>query len=115
MNGMSETRMSFESRAGKGKNAIFLHEGWPEWFSNLGDKLVERGSPMADGLALRGDGSTGSIAHLNGYSVIQAGDLDQVLRLVRLHSHLMLGDEHFARVTRPIRNREAPLTQPHIA
>jgi hypothetical protein len=34
------------------------HEGWPEWFSDLGDKLVERGSPMADGLALRGDGST---------------------------------------------------------
>jgi len=21
------------------------HEGWPEWFSNLGDKLVEWGIP----------------------------------------------------------------------
>jgi hypothetical protein len=71
------------------------HEGWREWFSDLGDKLVERGSPMADGLALRGDGSTnGSTAHLNGYSVIQADDLDQVLSLVELHPYLRLGDEY---------------------
>jgi hypothetical protein len=71
------------------------HEGWPEWFSNLGDKLVERGSPMADGLALLGDGSTkSSTAQLNGYSVIQADDLDQALSLVGVHPYLNLGDEY---------------------
>jgi hypothetical protein len=71
------------------------HEGWPEWFADLGDKLVERGSPMADGLAMSGDGSTkNSTAQLNGYSVIQADDLDQALGLVRLHPYLKLGDEY---------------------
>jgi len=71
------------------------HEGWPEWFSDLGDKLVERGSPMADGLALRADGSTeGSTTQLNGYSVIQADDLDQALGLVRPHPYLKPGDEY---------------------
>lgn len=71
------------------------HEGWPEWFSNLGDNLVERGSPMADGLTLRGDGSTtASTAQLNGYSIIQAEELDEVLSMVRLHPYLRLGDEY---------------------
>jgi hypothetical protein len=36
----------------------------------------------------------GSTAHLNGYSVIQADDLDQVLSLVELHPYLRLGDEY---------------------
>jgi hypothetical protein len=71
------------------------HEGWPEWFSDLGDKLVERGSPMADGLALRRDASTkSSTAQLNGYSVIQAADRDQALSLASQHPFLTLGDEY---------------------
>jgi hypothetical protein len=50
---------------------------------------------MADGLALRGDGSTkSSTAQLNGYSVIQADDLDQALSLMRLHPYLKLGDDY---------------------
>ena len=54
------------------------HEGWPEWFNKLGDKLVERGLPMAHGRFLRGDGSTGdSATRLNGYSIIQADDRGQ--------------------------------------
>jgi hypothetical protein len=34
------------------------HEGWPEWFSKIGDALVDLGSPTANGFVLRGDGST---------------------------------------------------------
>ena len=68
------------------------HEGWPEWFGKLGDQLVDRGSPMADGLVLRGDGSTtGSATQLNGYSIVQAEDLDDVLGLVNDHPYLLQG------------------------
>jgi hypothetical protein len=28
------------------------HEGWPQWFNKLGDKLVDRGLPMAHGRSL---------------------------------------------------------------
>jgi hypothetical protein len=50
---------------------------------------------MADGLALRGDGSTkNATSQFNGYSVIQAGNLDQALGLVRGHPYLKLGDEY---------------------
>jgi hypothetical protein len=71
------------------------HEGWPAWFDKLGNRLVDRGSPMADGLVLHGDGSTGApAAHLNGYSIIQADDVDDARRLAKDHPYLMLGREH---------------------
>jgi hypothetical protein len=50
------------------------HEGWPEWFAKLGDRLVDRGSPIVEGRALHGDGSTGdAAAQLNGYSINPRG------------------------------------------
>lgn len=71
------------------------HEGWPEWFDKLGDRLVDRGSPMADGLVLHGDGSTSdSATHLNGYSLIQAEDVDDVLGLVNDHPYRTQGHEY---------------------
>jgi len=68
------------------------HEGWPEWFGKLQDRLVDKGSPLANGRALRGDGSTGSAATgLNGYSIIQAENIDQALGLVADHPYLAQG------------------------
>ena len=68
------------------------HEGWPAWFGKLGDRLVDRGSPLADGLALHADGSTGGAAtQLNGYSVIQAEDVNEALGLVKDHPYLAQG------------------------
>jgi len=68
------------------------HEGWPAWFDKLGDKLVDRGSPLANGLALHGDGSTsGSATQPNGYSIIQAEDINEALGLVRDHPYLAQG------------------------
>ena len=71
------------------------HEGWPEWFNKLGDKLVDRGLPMAHGCSLRGDGSTGdSATSLNGYSIIQAEDRGEALSLLHDHPYLSLGNEY---------------------
>jgi hypothetical protein len=71
------------------------HEGWPAWFNMLGDRLVDRGSPLADGLALHGDGSTGGAAtRLNGYSIVRAEDTNEALGLVKDHPYLAQGAEH---------------------
>ncbi|HEX6551460.1 MAG TPA: YciI family protein [Ktedonobacteraceae bacterium] len=71
------------------------HEGWQQWFHKLGDNLVDRGSPMAYGRSLRGDGSTSdSATSLNGYSIIQAEERDEALRLLRDHPYLSLGNEY---------------------
>jgi hypothetical protein len=34
------------------------HAGWPEWFTRLGGKLIDVGSPMQHGFVLLSDGST---------------------------------------------------------
>ena len=71
------------------------HEGWPEWFSKLGDALVDVGSPMANGVVLRADGSTSDqAAPLHGYSLIQAEGRGEALELVRDHPLLALSPEY---------------------
>ena len=71
------------------------HEGWPQWFAKLGDQLVDRGSPLAAGCAQRGDGSNGAaVTHVNGYSLVQASDLDEALDLVSDHPYLAGGPEY---------------------
>src|SRR3954453_461375 len=71
------------------------HEGWPEWFQSLGDKLVDKGSPMTAGFAIRSDGTTSDeVVRVNGYSVIRAEDRDAVRDLVRNHPFLAAGTEY---------------------
>jgi hypothetical protein len=65
------------------------HEGWPDWFQRLGERLVDLGSPMADGFVVHSDATTSdTAAGFNGYSIIRAEDRDQVLELVRDHPYL---------------------------
>jgi YCII-related domain len=71
------------------------HEGWPEWFQSVGDKLVDAGSPMANGVVMHSDGTTSETASsLNGYSVIRAGDKDEALDLVKGHPFLARGPDY---------------------
>ena len=71
------------------------HEGWPEWFEEIGDALVDLGSPMANGFVLHGDGSISDEASsLRGYSIVQAEGRSEALDLVRDHPLLALGGEY---------------------
>jgi hypothetical protein len=71
------------------------HEGWPEWFERIGDALVDVGSPMTNGIVRHGDGSTSDeTTSLNGFSIVQAVDRDQVLELIADHPLLLLGKEY---------------------
>jgi hypothetical protein len=71
------------------------HEGWPEWFSGIGDAVVEMGSPMKNGVVLHADGSTtGEAAPLRGYGLIRAEDRGEALELLRDHPLLALGDDY---------------------
>jgi YCII-related domain len=71
------------------------HEAWPEWFESLGDKLVDLGSPMANGFVIHSDGTTSETASsLNGYSVIRVQDEDEARELVKHHPFLALGPDY---------------------
>lgn len=61
------------------------HEGWREWFTRIGEALVDRGSRMTAGVALRGDSTSDDATPLRGYSVIQAEDREEAVELVRDH------------------------------
>jgi hypothetical protein len=75
------------------------HEGWPEWFQGIGDKLVDMGSPMASGFVIHSDGTTSDTAgSFNGYSIIRAEDRDEALDLVRGHPFLAAGSEYTVEV-----------------
>lgn len=68
------------------------HEGWRDWFSGLGDALVDRGAPMTNGVVVRADGATAEEASsLRGYGVIQAEGLSEALQLLRSHPLLAAG------------------------
>jgi len=71
------------------------HEGWPAWFAGLGDRLIDRGSPLASGFALRDDGPTGlGTTRVNGYSVVRADDTDELLDQLTNHPYLAPGGDH---------------------
>jgi hypothetical protein len=71
------------------------HEGWPEWFQRVGDRLVDMGSPMAEGFVIHSDGTTSKTASsLNGYSIIRVEDEREALDLVRSHPFLAPGPEY---------------------
>jgi hypothetical protein len=67
------------------------HEGWREWFDNLGDALVDLGSQMTNGVVVHRDGSTSDeTSSLSGYCIIEADDRANTLELVRDHPLLTL-------------------------
>jgi hypothetical protein len=62
------------------------HEGWPEWFEAVGDRLVDIGSAMFNGFAVHADGSTSDqTADLSGFSIVAAENRDEALDLIRRH------------------------------
>jgi hypothetical protein len=72
------------------------HEKWPAWFNKLGEHLVERGSPMQNRLVLHRNGSTSdSETNFNGYSIIQAETIEEVLNLSKDHPFLEEGTGEF--------------------
>jgi hypothetical protein len=62
--------------------------GWKSWMEKVGGALTDMGSPMANGHVVVDDGSTGEPTKLNGYSILEADDMDSALALVDGHPFL---------------------------
>ena len=64
-------------------------EGWMQWAQKCGDKLVDMGTPLSNGQQLSPDGqSTPSNKDVAGYSVLQAGSMEEAKELLKGHPHL---------------------------
>ncbi len=78
---METSNMSEEDQA-KGM------EAWMVWAKKCGDKLVDLGSPLANGQSITPNGSSASTKEVAGYSILQAEDIDEAKTLLQGHPHL---------------------------
>lgn len=64
-------------------------EEWMKWANNCGDKLVDIGAPLTNGLRLAHHGkSKQSDKEVVGYSILQADNLEDAKKLLSGHPHL---------------------------
>ena len=64
-------------------------QAWMTWAKKCGDKLVDMGSPLANGEQLLPKGkSKKSSKNVAGYSVLQAKTLAEAKKLLKGHPHL---------------------------
>jgi len=69
---------------------------WQAWMEGVGDALTDMGAPTANGVAVVDDGSEGTPTQLNGYSIVQAEDIDAAKALVDGHPFLSAGTGDFS-------------------
>ena len=60
-------------------------EAWGQWMQKVGTFLVDIGQPMANSLSLVDNGSEGSPAQLNGYSIVEAENIEGARTLADGH------------------------------
>lgn len=59
------------------------------WAAKCGDKLVDMGSPLANGVAINPDGSSKeSTKEALGYSILSAENMEEAKSLMEGHPHL---------------------------
>jgi hypothetical protein len=61
---------------------------WKTWMEKLGPAMVDMGQPMANGKSVVDDGSEGQPLLLTGYSIIEAANMDEAVKLVDGHPFL---------------------------
>ena len=80
---MSQTSEATPEERSKGMDA------WVQWAMNCGDKLIELGSPLMNGIEINTSGETkASTKNVSGYSVLQAEDMEDAKSLVEKNPHL---------------------------
>jgi len=64
-------------------------EAWMVWAEKCGEKLIDMGTPLADGLRLlTGGGSENSAMQVVGYSILEAENMQDAHDLLTGHPHL---------------------------
>jgi hypothetical protein len=62
---------------------------WNAWGAKGGEGLIDFGTPLANGVRVSNGGATApSKNEVSGYSLIEAGSIDEALVLAKEHPHL---------------------------
>lgn len=71
-------------------------QAWGAWMSGVGPALVDPGSPHGARTSIVDDGTTGEPSDQNGYSVVEATDLEAARALTVGHPFLSEGKGRFS-------------------
>lgn len=65
-------------------------EPWMTWFDKMGPALVDVGSPLGESNHVGKTDHMKAGAHVSGYSILQAEDMEAVKAMLSDHPHLMM-------------------------
>ncbi|MCA9459593.1 MAG: hypothetical protein KC550_03525 [Nanoarchaeota archaeon] len=63
-------------------------EAWMLWAKNCGKNLLDMGNPVGGGEKISKHGIQMSKSDVNGYSIIQAKDMNDAKKMLKNHPHL---------------------------
>lgn len=72
-----------------------MMQAWGAWMGKVGSAMVDMGAPFATRAGVAGDGSGTGASDLNGYSIVEAADLDAAKALCDGHPFLSDGTASF--------------------
>lgn len=82
----AEEQMQMSEEEGKAEMEV-----WMAWSGRLGPALLDFGLPLGNGRAVTSSGATPTTSEVNGYSIIEADDIDAAVALTESHPHLRRG------------------------
>jgi len=71
-------------------------QAWGQWMGRVGSALVDGGAPFGARSAVADDGTSPVASDLNGYTIVEADDLDAARSLLEGHPFLSEGKGRFA-------------------
>ena len=69
---------------------------WGAWMQKVGSALSDIGTPFGPASSIVDDGSDGAAASLTGYSIVEAGSMDEARGLADGHPYLSDGKGDYA-------------------
>jgi hypothetical protein len=71
-------------------------KAWTEWMGTAGSAVVDQGNPLTPRASVRDDGTAAEPSDQNGYTIVEAEDLDAARALLAGHPFLLEGKGRFA-------------------
>lgn len=63
-------------------------EPWFAWKEKVGDKMVDLGTPLGNGMKVTKSGTSPSEKEVVGYTILQANSMDEAVEMLKGHPHL---------------------------
>jgi len=60
---------------------------WSAWYDKCGSAIVDRGTPLDSSTIVSGGASAPNITPTMGYTILQAGSLEEAVALMKDHPH----------------------------